>query len=479
MWRGAQGVRSMAARLTGPVSGGSEGKPFASPDIDFPSLGYREDEYFLQGTATSYRARPGTELGPDGRWVAETNDTAPFKTRFVVYRPEDPKDFNGTVQISWNNVTGGFDQHGLGADMLESGLAFVGVTVQRTGVHGRDPLPMGLEAWDPERYGSLSIASDDYSYDIFTQVARALAVDRQKTPIDPLGGLSVRHLVGVGGSQSAGWLATYINAIQPLEGVFDAFMPTIYFGAGAPLEVGQAFFSTIPPAFIEDTMPADLRELDRVDAIPTVIRDDTEALVMIVNSETESMTCYPVRQPDTKHFRYWEAAGTSHISAQTLRSRIESMADDSANALMVDLTGFNEVPLEPVVAAAGEQFQRWLDEGAPPSIQPRIAFEGNPPVVARDDDGIAIGGIRLPQVDVPLATNSALPGNNPMGLLGGSCEPFSPEKIRARYGNLENYLSEFERAARAAEKTGVILPSAVETLIAEARQTFERLAGPS
>jgi hypothetical protein len=468
----------MTARLTGPVSGG-QGRPFASPDIDLRSLGYREEEYFLQGMATSYRQRPGTELGPDGRWTAEPTDTAPFRTRFVVYRPEDAKDFSGTVQISWNNVTGGFDQHGLGADMLESGLVFVGATVQRAGVHGRDPQPMGLATWDPQRYGSLSIPSDDYSYDIFTQVARSLAVDRQNSPIDPLGGLSVRHLVGVGGSQSAGWLATYINAIQPLEGVFDAFMPTIYFGAGAPLEVGQALFSTIPPAFVEDTMPPELRELERVDAIPTVIRDDMEALVMIVNSETEAITCYPVRQPDTEHFRYWEVAGTSHISAQTLRSRIESMAGDSANALMVDLTGFNEVPLEPVAAAAGVQFQRWLDEGTPPSIQPRIAFVGNPPAVARDDNGIAIGGIRLPQVVVPLAANSALPGNNPMGMLGGSCEPFPPEKIRAMYGNLENYLSEFERAARAAEKSGVIVPSAVEALTAEARHTFERLTGPS
>ena len=41
--------------------------------------------------------------------------------------------------------------------------------------------PQGLMAWDPERYGSLSIASDDDSYDIFSQAARGVAPGRVTT----------------------------------------------------------------------------------------------------------------------------------------------------------------------------------------------------------------------------------------------------------------------------------------------------------
>ena len=47
----------------------------------------------------------------------------------------------------------------------------MGVTAQRVGVHGVGEYPMGLVTWDPDRYASLSIPSDDYSYDIFTQAA--------------------------------------------------------------------------------------------------------------------------------------------------------------------------------------------------------------------------------------------------------------------------------------------------------------------
>ena len=61
----------------------------------------------------------------------------PFKTRFVVYRPLDATKFNGTVIVSWNNVSAGHDLFGGDSrELLEGGYAFVGVTTQRVGVHG-------------------------------------------------------------------------------------------------------------------------------------------------------------------------------------------------------------------------------------------------------------------------------------------------------------------------------------------------------
>ena len=62
------------------------------------------------------------------------------------------------------------------------------------------------------------------------------APSRDRSGIDPLGGLDVKNVIAIGASQSAGRLATYVNAIHPLGRVFDGFMLQIYFGAGAPLE---------------------------------------------------------------------------------------------------------------------------------------------------------------------------------------------------------------------------------------------------
>ena len=46
------------------------------------------------------------------------------------------------------------------------------------------------------------------------------------------------------------------------------------------------------------------------------VRDDLDVPVMIVNSELEAIACFPVRQPDTDRLRWWESAGTCHVSEQ-------------------------------------------------------------------------------------------------------------------------------------------------------------------
>ena len=169
------------AVLSGPVTTGEKGMPFGRPNLDLASLGYQEKEYFLEGTATRYRPRAGTDLGRDGRWDVEPAGTAPYRTRYVVYRPADDA-FNGTVLVSWNNVTAGFDGYTVdSAEILHSGYAYVAVTAQRAGVHGMGEQPMGLVQWDPERYGTLSISSDDYSFDIFTQAARTVSAERSRS----------------------------------------------------------------------------------------------------------------------------------------------------------------------------------------------------------------------------------------------------------------------------------------------------------
>jgi hypothetical protein len=453
--------------VAGPITGGTRGRPFGAPTTDLARAGYREAEFVLAGRAQRYAPRGRQDLGPDGRWDVDPVESTPFRTRFVVYRPVDPSAFSGTVLVCWNNVTAGFDGYGLTAEMIRGGHVLVAATVQRVGVHGMGQHPLGLAQWDPERYGSLSISSDDYSFDIFTQVARAVGPERVDAPVDPLDGLDVRHLVGMGASQSAGRLATYINAIQPLERVFEAFMPTLYFGAGALLEVGDYVFGLEPPP--------DTTARPRLPGLATVIRDDIDARVFIVNSEVEASACVGVRQADTDTFRYWEVAGTAHISAQAMSARGIGMTRDLGAGLPLDLALLNAVPLDPVVDTALNHLQAWVDEGTPPPSQPLIEFAGDPPAVVRDEHGIARGGIRLPQVDVPLARNSAIPSEGPLGFLGGSSVPFAPSRIGALYEDEGSYLAQFEQSAWAAVRAGVLLAHHVEPLVAEARATYARL----
>ena len=435
---------------------------------DAAAFGYQQEEFFLDGVATRYGPEPGNERSFDGRWQAEPVESSPFRTRFTVLRPVDRERFNGTVVLSWNNVSGGFDVWGAGGheSAFADGFAYVGVTAQRVGVHGAGDHPMGLIAWDPERYGTLSIPSDDYSYDIFTHAARAIGVNRSG-PVDPLGGLDVRRVIAQGGSQSAARLASYFNAIQPKEAAIDGFLLTVYFGWGTPLEVGDLVLTMDSP---------EIKEL--IGRGSHLLRSDLGIPLMVVNSESETPSCIPVRQPDTDLSRWWEVAGAVHGSPDTLRDLMKRLGRDLGMELPVE-TAFH-ASTQPVTDAALHHMHAWINGGPPPPRQPLIATAGDPPVMHRDSDGIAREGIRLPHTEVPLSGTSSSPGPSTSGGpdFGPVYVDFPADELWRRYGDRAHYLLQFEQAARDAVAAGVLLEREVENLVVEAAAAFLRATSP-
>jgi hypothetical protein len=454
-------------RVIGPVTGGAHGWPFGITTVDLAARGYRCDEFFLQGEASRYAPVAGSELSWDGRWSVEPIGSAPFMTRVVVVRPEDPGAFNGTLVVLWNNVSAGYENFGGGdsPEIFDGGYAVAAVSAQRVGVHGAGDDPQGLRAWDPDRYGSLEISSDDYSFDIYSQAARCLGPERPRQGPDPMGGLPVRRLVAMGASQSAARLATYFNAVQPETRLFDAFYLLLYFGGGTPLEVGDAVL-TVQDAALDGGRP-------RIAEGTHLLRNDLGIPVMVVNTECEATACYPVRQEDTDLYRYWEIAGASHVSLQGMRSSAPRMERDFGFSIPLDaLMQVNQISPEPVVDAALHHVHEWMTIGTAPPKQPRIEFSGAPPQIVQDDDGIARGGIRLPAVEVPIAHNSAIQQTPDLfARLLGFHEPFSLERVTELYGTRERYLELYEHAARSAVAESVVRPRDVEALVEEARAT--------
>jgi hypothetical protein len=440
-----------------PLSGGRHGRPFGRPLVDLDAAGYVEEEWLLAGDAVRYRPKPGTELGADGVWEAEEAESAPYATRVVVYRPADPARFNGTVVQSWNNVTAGYDLFGgESPELLEGGYAYVGVTVQKVGQVGLPPANQGLLDWDPERYAGLTHPGDDYSFDIFTQAARAVRSG------ELLGDLEVQRIIAMGGSQSAGRLGAYVNAVHPLTHAFDGYLLTIYFGSGTQLEVGDMVVNINAPA-VSASPRAVLRGRNLLRSI--------DVPVFVVNSELEAIACLAVRQPDTDRFRYWESAGTCHVSQQGMAVRGPKYQRDFGVELPVT-PGMNNISMQPLYDSALHHLNRWITDGTTPPSQPLVDFDGEGEVV-RDEHGIATGGIRLPAADVPIEQNSAIPlSDGIFALLYGSSKPFPAEQVQALYGDVDTYVARFEDAARAAEKAGVLLPRDVESLVAEARSAY-------
>jgi hypothetical protein len=75
--------------------------------FDLSRHGYAVEEWFLAGTASSWR--PAGELADDGRWAVAAAGSGSFQTRLLVCRPADPSRFDGAVVVEWLNVSGGGD----------------------------------------------------------------------------------------------------------------------------------------------------------------------------------------------------------------------------------------------------------------------------------------------------------------------------------------------------------------------------------
>jgi hypothetical protein len=241
--------------VSGPITGGLGAiVPPNLNEFNLAQVGYEQSEFFITGTATAYTS--SASLTTDGKWTvapgkAPSSAPAPYTTRVVVYRPIDPKKFNGTVVVEWLNVSGGLDAdpdwtqtHN---ELIRAGFAWVGVSAQAVGVNQLKcsaTAPPSLQCpapGDPARYGTLSHPGDSYSYDIFSQAGQAVRDDSAQI----LGGLTPRTLLAAGESQSAARLVTYIDAVQPLVYVYDGFLVHSRGAAGAPLS--QFTPPTTPP----------------------------------------------------------------------------------------------------------------------------------------------------------------------------------------------------------------------------------------
>ncbi|MGH9047877.1 MAG: alpha/beta hydrolase domain-containing protein, partial [Acidimicrobiales bacterium] len=371
--------------------------------------------------------------------------------------PDDRATFNGTVVVGWNNVTAGYELLAELPAMLEEGFAYACASVQQVGVNGVGEVPQGLKAWDPERYGSLEHPGDRYSYGILTQVARAFGPRRGTSGVDPMAGLTVERAVALGASQSAARLASYINGVQPLTHAFDGFLVLIHFGSGASIDDNLVFD------------PNGLR-VNPIFRTRTRLRDDLDAPIMLVNSETETPAYFAARQEDTDRFRFWEVAGASHVSAPQLGRRAAKAERDGV------LTRVNPEPpshisYTPAAGAALGHLQRWMTTGSPPPEQPLIEMTADPGEIRRDEHDNAIGGVRMPGMDVPAAHNTGVSRIEGLGGLGGGHRPFSKEEMVALYGDHDTYVARFSDAAAAAVTAGVLRVAEADALVREARDS--------
>lgn len=192
-----------------------------------------------------------------------------------------------------------------------------------------------------------------------------------------------------------------------------------------------------------------------------------------------------------------------------------------ANVRMYDVAGASHVTVlkadrcerptgrldwAPVARATLQRLDDWVARNtAPPAtrLMPLQPAPGDPDVLQapktlpdaivqvpqRDADGNPIGGVRLPDIAVPLGVHGGQ--NAPLTTftcsLVGAYQPFPRDRdgndtgrpsLAERYGNQQDYVNRVRVAARAAQAEGFLLPADVAVIVNAAAETplFGRLA---
>jgi hypothetical protein len=427
--RGAASVPSPT--LTEPPAG-IKGFPLWDSYYDLAPFGYEEQEYFVSGTAVDAGGAP-----------------APYTTRIIVTRPIDAADFNGTVFLDWVNVTAQFENAVdtmLARPMLmREGYVYVHASVQAAGVCCT---PLTPKVWDPVRYAALDHPGDAWAFDILTQIAQAFRAPAAAPSADPMGALgaaSVERILAAGQSQSAirlhdyldEWLPTHPDAVGVIDGI-------LVHG-----NIGQAkpFAAPLP--------------------IPVLnLLSDAEA----VDDGIDPATVDP-------NYRLWEIAGTAHsdlfIGWQSEAGhgpRVLAGAPKADEARYRDIIrqagnyGEQVDPLLAVCTAAGatmpmryatstaiHRLDTWIAGGKAPPNGPRFEFAGGQRAV--DQYGNTLGGIRLPPIDVPVASYRSTDCR-----LGGITVPFTDLQIQQLYGTHAAYHAQMAERSDVAVAAGWLLP---------------------
>lgn len=454
-----------------------EAFPFASATgkYNFEEAGYLEEEYFMYGTANVYN-----EKGSDS--FTTLHRDVPYCNRFLLRRPENPAVFSGNVIVEILNPTARIDLDRMwaisGKHFMQQGDIYIGIT-------SKPDTFDALLSFDRERYSKLnwsypgtretSASPSDSAipppnpkmetglfWDMLTDLALLLRSGDEMNPIRAYGEAKV---ILTGWSQSACYLWTYVKylAFHPEYNrghcLFDG-----YFAAGGvhsfavPLNQDGYGRTSKPADTMLKTMP-----------VPYI--------AVQTESENARMGGFEARQEDSDredfHYRIYEIAGATHDNRQTLFDYYKNDRAFARRKVQMVQLDPDELPLDyPYqypINAMYFHLCRWVREGTLPPHGKRIDVHEETLQNKTDELGNAIGGVRSPLIDVPTCIykpqNSFRCGDYK---LMGEVQPFTPEKLTALYGDIQNYRAQVEHSADRLIREGFLLQDDRAGIIEEA-----------
>lgn len=456
---------------------------FTGAQQDLEALDYIETEYVVEVTDPQvYRY-----VGKTARTLVKPAPAVKggYRSRIIVRAPGDPADFNGRVLVEMMNTTTLVDldvawQQGH-EQLIRDGWAYVGITVQQTGINALKQFKL-----QPTRYTSLGLnlmtpaaAKDSangsrdpsIAWDLTSQVGALLA---QGGATSPLADYDVESLYLTGQSQMAGYATTYIKAIHPRHRVYDGFL-VAYRGTGATnLQYAKPVAGVVPSTSASISQ----RTLRARDGAPIIsLQSESDPLRLPAAAEIPGVTASLWRaDSDTPadRFRLWEVAGSSHNDRWGAQQALGVLERDFGLPFAPECpwtapAGVNDFPMRFAWHRAMDALAVWHETGTAPATGPRLVRDAAG-VVQRDGEGNALGGIRLPRIEVPVASYAPTTPGPLFCPLTGTQTPFAADKLAALYPTTDDYVARVQAEVDRAVTAGFLFPRDGASLVESARR---------
>lgn len=453
--RTAQLVPTPRAKVL-PVS--ATNRPFlaaaqAGQPVPLATNGYVESELVVSGFSNiqDWTGEPRDAA------VAVRAATVPYSTRVLVRRPQDAAKFSGLVVVELLNPTGLYDFAPLWGfswnHFLRRGDVWVGVTVKPVAA-------ATLRRFDPVRYAALDFSyrqppeclppkdaradspdtENGLAWDLIGQVGALL---RSSSKENPLLDLKLRHVVLAGYSQTGSYVVNYANAMHRL----------LRLGSGAPVYDGYLNAAGSRAIALNQCAEPPADEDPRRVVMPR------EVPFVTVMTESDFDRAPAARRPDGEapgdFYRLYEIAGAAHsgpFPAGMPAARDLAIAGHEAPPADLCVEPRGDFPVGLAFNAIWQQYDEMLQAGQPMAPGARILLdESGAPL--RDANGNAVGGWRLPQLDLPLARygGRSTPRDNSaraasVCALTGTREPLAAARLKALYTSRAEYLKRFGEA---------------------------------
>jgi hypothetical protein len=183
---------------------------------------------------------------------------------------------------------------------------------------------------------------------------------------------------------------------------------------------------------------------------------------------TGMLAFLPARQPDTDKLRTWEVAGTSHADQFIVDFNASMVTQGS-----IQCPGANNGPQFRVIRAALKSLDAWMRDGTEPP-RGEVLKTDDSGKSAKDELGNTQGGVRSPDVDVPIRTLSGDPSSGSASgslfcFLFGSTTPFTPDMLIKLYPTHDDYVMKVTASARKLREAGFILEPEEQGFVSEAQ----------